>query len=52
MLPLLESMLPLLASMLPLLASIGWLLGEKVLVLTSMYSRAWSLNLAVLYNAL
>ena len=40
MLPLLESMQLLLASMLPLLASIGWLLGEKVLMLTSMYLRA------------
>ena len=51
MLLLLESMLPLLASVLPLLASIGWLLGEKVLTLASMYSRAWSLNQAVLYYA-
>ena len=40
MLPLLESMLPLLADMLPLLASIGRLLGENVLMLASMYSRA------------
>ena len=52
MLPLFESMLPLLASVLPLLASIGWLLGEKVLTLASMFSWAWSLNRAVLYLCL
>ena len=42
-------MLPLLESMLSLLVSIGWLLSEKVLVLASMYSQAWSLNRVVLY---